>query len=114
MKESNEHGRWEEMDDLAARQKISHWFRHLRFKDSLPRRVSTNSGSSERTPIPESWDDVVAECKVAIFNDHGSPTKRLTPALKLDDDVLIDDDSRFRDITFLGYSRGAPEGTCSD
>jgi len=58
LKEGKQRGTWEVMDDLSARQKIAHWFRHLRYKENLTTKGCDGSDSSEKSTRRKSSDDV--------------------------------------------------------
>jgi len=82
------------MDDLAARQKISHWFRHLRFKENVGSKVSDVSESSDISSRRKSPSNNFTKQASNIVSDHedGGPTKRLAPSLDLDPSLELDDD----------------------
>jgi hypothetical protein len=102
------------MDDLAARQKISHWFRHLRFKESVGGKASDVSESSEKSSRRKLGLNDIEKSASNIVSDHedGGATKRhapsldLVPSLELDDDLL---DGLFSLDSILVDSTGPPE-----
>jgi len=79
LKQTKKCGGWTVVDDVEARQKIAHWFRHMRWKSSQSQQYE-GSQQEEVSSWRESSNarDEGEDGDTAVF---ARPTKRMTPSI---------------------------------
>jgi len=110
LKEGKNPGTWKEMDNLSARQKIAHWFRHLRSKGTHVTATSKESDGRDDSVKPkrrmsEEEDDILESApflsiSVSDDDEDGDATKRVTPTVDPLDQLFCEDTISVEDSIF--------------